>query len=74
MVSLYNQLCPVLFGPGAVNRLGEKVRELGGTKVICISDKGVTTSGISEKIVALLTDAGLQSVVFDSVLPDAPRK
>lgn len=72
MVSTYSQLCPVLFGAGAVQQVAEKVKELGGTKVLCIYDMGVKSSGIADKVVGLLKDAGISLVTYDSVLPDAP--
>lgn len=72
MVSTYNQLCPVLFGAGAVNQIADKVRQFGGTKALCIYDNGVKAAGISEKIVKLLSEAGIAVVAFDEVLPDAP--
>lgn len=72
MISTYNQLCPVLFGVGATELIAEKVKELGGTKAFCIYDKGVKTTGIADKIVKRLIDAGIETVTFDEVLPDAP--
>lgn len=72
MISTYSQLSPVVFGPGAVTKLPEKVKALGGTKVLCIYDKGVQMSGIADKVLALLSDAGIPVVIYDQVLPDAP--
>lgn len=74
MVSTYNQLCPVLFGAGAVYQLAEKVKGFQGTKALCIYDNGVKMSGIAEKILKILTDDGIEIVTFDEVLPDAPAK
>lgn len=72
MVSQYSQLCPVLFGPGAVGQIADKIKALKGTKVLCIYDKGVEASGIAEKVVKLIKDGGLPVVTFGDVLPDAP--
>lgn len=72
MVSTYNQLCPVLFGAGAIKHLPEKVREFGGTKVLCIYDKGVEKSGIADKILKVLSSENIETVIFNEVLPDAP--
>jgi len=74
MVSTYSQLCPVLFGPGALNQLPDKVRELGGTKALCLFDKGVKDSGIAGRMLDLLKNAGIPCAVFDGVLPDAPSE
>ena len=72
MIQTYNQLCPVIFGAGAVSRLTDKVTELSGTKALCIFDNGVKAAGISDKITSALSDAGIAFVTFDEVLPDAP--
>ena len=72
MISTYSQLCPVLFGPGAAAQTAEKARELGGTKALCIYDKGVEMTGIAGKITQLLKDGGIETVIFDEVKPDAP--
>ena len=73
MISTYEQLCPVMFGVGAVNEIGKQVSEFGGSKVFCIYDKGVADSGIAGRVITILEDAGLETVSFDGVLPDAPK-
>ncbi len=72
MISTYNQLCPVLFGAGSSAMTADKVKELGGTKALCIYDKGVEMTGIASKIVTLLRDNGIEVVIFNEVMPDAP--
>lgn len=72
MISTYNQVCPVIFGRGAIGQLPEKVAELGGTKALCIYDQGVKQTGMAEKIVTSLRTAGIDVVTFDEVQPDAP--
>jgi alcohol dehydrogenase class IV len=74
MVSTYSQLCPVVFGPGAINQLADKVREFGGTKALCIYDSGVKAAGISDRLLKILSEAGIGVVAFDEVLPDAPAE
>ena len=49
MAFQYNQLVPVLFGNGAIDQLGEKVKELGCKKVICVYDGGVKAAGIAPR-------------------------
>ena len=39
MVSTYNLLCPVVFGAGSLEKLGEKIQEFKGKKVFCIYDQ-----------------------------------
>lgn len=70
MISRYEQLTPVLFGEGALNQLGEKAKELGCKKVLCVYDSGVGAAGIAPKAEAILKEAGLDFVVFDKVQAD----
>lgn len=74
MVSTYSQLCPVIFGAGAVQQLADKVKAFSGTKALCIFDNGVKAAGISDRILKALDSAGIKVVAFDEVLPDAPDK
>jgi len=59
-----------IFGAGAIARLGEKVKELGGTKALLITDPGVAAAGIPEKAIASLQAAGIPYVCFSDVHPD----
>ncbi len=70
MAFQYNQLVPVLFGEGAINQLGEKVKELGCKKVICVYDGGVKAAGIAPKAEASLKAAGVDFVVYDKITAD----
>lgn len=70
MVYLYRNHLPVLFGEGAIVLLGEKVREFGCKKVMCVCDAGVRKSGIADKVTASLEAAGVGYVVFDQITPD----
>ena len=54
MVSTYNLLCPVVFGAGSLEKLGEKVQEFKGKKVFCIYDQGVKMAGIAKKVTSVL--------------------
>lgn len=71
-VSTYNQLCPVVFGVGATAQLGEKAKEYNAKKAMVIYDQGVKVTGMSDRIVKILNDAGVETVEFDGVLSDAP--
>lgn len=73
MISTYNQLCPVLFGAGAAEKLGEKAQEMGGKKAMLIYDKGIGATGIIDGFVKDLQEHGIEAVLFDGVMPDAPK-
>jgi len=62
----------VLFGCGASLSTGMKVRDLGCKKVLVVCDEGVIQAGIAGKIIANLNNAGVETVIYDKVLPDPP--
>ena len=72
MSSMMTQASPVLFGCGAINELGDKVKEFGGTKAICAYDAGVAAAGIADKIAGILKDAGIETVLFDKIAFETP--
>ena len=69
----YQQRTRIVFGAGAVSRLGELSRELGATRVLVVTDPGVVAVGHAARAVSALRGAGLVAVVFDAVRenPDA---
>ena len=72
MRNAYQQICPVLFGVGVIADLPEKVRELGGGRVLCICDAGLKSAGVADRLVQSLRDAGIETDLFDEVEADAP--
>ena len=69
---MYAQRAPVLYGCGAVAELGDKLKELGGTKAFCVYDAGVGASGIADRIIGILKAAGIEVVPYDKVGSEAP--
>jgi alcohol dehydrogenase len=63
----FHPLTRVVFGPGAVGRLGEVARELGGTCVLLVTDPGLEAAGHPQRALGSLGEAGLKVVVFDGV-------
>jgi len=57
----------VVFGVGSVDRLGELALELGGNRVLVVTDPGLEAAGHPQRAVASLQTAGLQTTVFDQV-------
>src|SRR5215813_1183624 len=57
----------VVYGPGSLSRLGELTRELGGTRVLLVTDPGLEAAGHPQRAVASLQQAGLDVFVFDGV-------
>ncbi|MBM7853974.1 alcohol dehydrogenase [Desulfohalotomaculum tongense] len=59
-----------LMGAGCVKEVGERVKGLGGTRVLIVTDKGLAKLGMAEKVKGIIEDAGLQAVVFDGAEPN----
>ncbi|MFA5263287.1 MAG: iron-containing alcohol dehydrogenase [Opitutaceae bacterium] len=60
----------ILHGFGARHRLPELVRELGGTRVLLVTDPGVVQLGVAAGVRTTLGAAGLSVAIFDQVQPD----
>jgi alcohol dehydrogenase len=56
-----------VFGPGGLNQLGALVRELGGTRVLLVTDPGLQAAGHPQRALACLRAAGVTPFVFDAV-------
>jgi alcohol dehydrogenase len=63
----YQPLTRVVFGAGSLDRLGELVREHGGTRVLLVTDPGLEAAGHPQRAVAAIQQAGLEVFVFDRV-------
>ncbi len=57
----------IVFGGGAIDRLGELVREYGGTRVLIATDPGIVAAGHADRAEASLDAAGLCVARFDGV-------
>jgi alcohol dehydrogenase len=63
----FHPLTRVVFGPGTLVRLGELVRELGGTRVLLVTDPGLEAAGHPQRALASLRSEDLEVFVFDRV-------
>ncbi len=59
-----------LIGIGAAKEIPGKIRALGGTKPLIVTDKGITGAGITKEITDLLERKEMQYVVFDETIPN----
>jgi len=57
----------VLFEPGALARLGEVVRDLGGRRALLVTDPGLAHAGHPQRAEKAIRDAGLAVFTFDGV-------
>jgi alcohol dehydrogenase len=63
----FSPLNRVVFGPGSLARLGELARELGGKRVLLVTDPGLEEAGHPQRAAGYLREAGLEVSVFDEV-------
>lgn len=57
----------IVFGCDSINELGKRIKELGGSKAILVTDKGIVNSGTLERIKDVLLRDGIDFVIFDEV-------
>ncbi|QDV92125.1 NAD-dependent methanol dehydrogenase [Phycisphaerae bacterium RAS2] len=57
----------VTFGAGTLHKLGEIAVELGGTRVLLVTDPGIRRAGHADRGAEILRDAGLEVTVFHDV-------
>ena len=67
----YSVKAPILYGVGAINLLGERVKGFGAKKPMLICDPNLDPSTY-EKAIASVTGAGLDYVIFKETKRDAP--
>jgi len=64
----------IVFGTGACEQLGERLKALSAGPVLLVTDAGLVKAGLSAKIEGLISSAGLSVEVFDKVDPDPDRE
>ncbi|MCL0108016.1 iron-containing alcohol dehydrogenase, partial [Peptococcaceae bacterium] len=73
-MSLYFMPTVNLIGAGCVNEAGNRVKDLGGSKVLLVTNEGLINAGIAEKVEKILKNAGIKVVIFDEALPNPTDK
>ena len=63
----HNPRARILFGNGALDRLGEVATDLGAKRVLVVTDPGIVAAGHAKRAVQLLEKAGMSVSVFDRV-------
>ena len=64
----YHPRTRMVFGAGRIERVGELAGELGGGRVLLVTDPGIVEAGHSARAMAALEAAGLKVAVFDGVI------
>lgn len=57
----------IVFGANTVKRVGGIASELGGRKVLVVTDRGIVTAGHAQRVERALQAAGLGVVIYDRV-------
>ena len=71
-LSLFRTTRKILFGPGAIEKVGSEAQLLKTKKVLIITDPGVIQAGLLEGVKKSLQSAGIPFALFDGVESD-PR-
>ncbi|MBM7542324.1 iron-containing alcohol dehydrogenase [Amphibacillus cookii] len=66
----YTQLCPIIFGNGSIQLVGEEAKNLGCKKVMLVSDETVSKLAGNTACKKSLFDSGIEVVSFNQVVPD----
>ena len=59
-----------LIGIGASKEIPAKIKALGGTKPLLVTDKGVVAAGICKPVTDLLDAAGMPYIIYDETVPN----
>ncbi|MFA9424175.1 MAG: iron-containing alcohol dehydrogenase [Sedimentibacter sp.] len=57
----------IIYGPGCLKELSEEMKAFGGKRPIIVTDKGVRSAGILEKVTAILDNDKIEYIIYDGV-------
>ncbi|NBR04431.1 MAG: iron-containing alcohol dehydrogenase [Planctomycetes bacterium] len=63
----FSPLNRIVFGPGCSDQVGALARELGGSRVLLVSDPGLKKAGHTELVFSSLKKSGIEVFLFDDV-------
>jgi alcohol dehydrogenase class IV len=62
----------IMYSPGVRSEIGFELGELGGTKAVIYTDKGLVNAGVAEMVAEAVRDSDLELVgIFDEIVQDA---
>ena len=62
----------LIFGTESIDQLGQHVTELGGTRVLIVTDPLLVEAGLAEKVQRPLSESGIEVAVFEGGCPEPP--
>ncbi|MDD2967344.1 MAG: iron-containing alcohol dehydrogenase [Desulfovibrionaceae bacterium] len=63
-----------LVGIGASREIPRRIKDIGGTKPLLVTDKGIVAVGILKQIEDILKEAGMDYAVYDETVPNPTDK
>lgn len=69
-ISTFSFPTPIIFGPGAIERLPEALRECGASRPLLVTDPGLRAAAPFARVVEVLETARQAYEVFDAVHPN----
>ena len=70
---VFNTTKSIQFGAGSLLRLGDLAAAQFGTRAMLVTDPGMMSTGIVDRALALLADAGVEVTLFSDVQADPPE-
>ena len=70
----YQPRTRLIFGAGAIERIGELTREISGKKILLVTDPGIVAAGHVERVRKLLEAAHLNVTLFDQARENPTTK
>ena len=71
-INIFQTTPRIIFGAGCLDQVVTEINRLGCNKALIVTDPGIVTAGIAEKLVKLLSAGGIAFECFDKVESD-PR-
>ncbi len=69
-ISVFSFPTRIVFGAGALERLGAELERLGMKRPLLVTDRGVVKSGLAERVIAEAAKGGIGLPLFDGVSPN----
>lgn len=60
----------IKYGAGVVEELGGELDAIGAKRIMVVTDKGVIKAGLADRIIGILTNSGVEYMVYDEVEPN----
>lgn len=64
----------IVLGTNIVNKVGDEVKTLGRSKALVVTDPGLVSAGLAERVKDALHDTQIEVGVFDKVEPEPPAR